>query len=235
MFKPTSSRPQRRSVPLCYLFVLLACLSFTWAHVVPSYLASGVAPTRTTQDRSKRGTLTERASAKVTECLSGDQCTLGCCSSGGYCGFGPEYCATDVCNAELSANGTCSHLSECDAGYYPGYFDELWGKLLKRLDKNNFHIICRWYNAERPNAGTEWAESTSCPLNVCCSKFGFCELCLGTFSWNILLTNRQGGTTEDFCGDTTWPEPSCSGSSAMARTIGYYEGWNQDHPCDRKW
>ncbi|KAH8900782.1 hypothetical protein GQ53DRAFT_863476 [Thozetella sp. PMI_491] len=121
--------------------------------------------------------------AKVTVCLGGEQCSLGCCSTGGYCGFGPEYCGPSSCNAKLSADGTCAHLSECDAGGYPGY-------------------------------GPDYAEKENCPLNVCCSKYGFC------------------GTTADFCGSTTWSDPSCGGSSAMARTVGYYEGWNQDRPCD---
>lgn len=30
---------------------------------------------------------------------------------------------------------------------------------------------------------SSWSKSETCPLNVCCSKFGFC------------------GTTKDFCGD----------------------------------
>lgn len=115
------------SVPSSLLLVFLACLSLIHAHVVPHIQPNKVAPTRTSLEH-KRATLTERASAKVTECLSGDQCTLGCCSSGGYCGFGPDFCAVDVCDASLSANGTCSHLAECDAGFYPGYFDELWGE-----------------------------------------------------------------------------------------------------------
>ncbi|KAB5547199.1 glycoside hydrolase superfamily [Coniochaeta sp. 2T2.1] len=106
------------------------------------------------------GTLTNSAAApKVTDCSGGQQCTLGCCSTGGYCGYGPDFCGSKAC---------------------PTY-----------------------------------AKTTNCPLNVCCSKFGFC------------------GTTEDFCGSEAWPQPSCGGSSATARNIGYYEGWNQDHPCDR--
>lgn len=73
------------------------------------------------------------------------------------------------------------------------------------------------------------ASSSSCPLDVCCSFFGFC------------------GTTDDFCTTTgTQPcqdgygscgpvtEPSCSGASVNARTIGYYESWSTTRACDSR-
>lgn len=64
--------------------------------------------------------------------------------------------------------------------------------------------------------GAQYVQSTSCPLNVCCSKHGFC------------------GTTPEFCGNTVIPNPSCSksGGSASQRTIAYYEGWGVTRPCD---
>ena len=65
-----------------------------------------------------------------------------------------------------------------------------------------------------PGWGIDWSESAKCPLNVCCSKFGFC------------------GTTADFCGSSTVISPECpGGSSAKAKTIGYYEAWNLERPC----
>ncbi|KAJ6559056.1 putative class V chitinase [Mycena vulgaris] len=67
-----------------------------------------------------------------------------------------------------------------------------------------------------PGWGAEWSSAEKCPLNVCCSKFGFC------------------GTTSEFCGDQTVTEPSClGGSSSNQRTIGYYEGWSITRPCDQ--
>ncbi|KAI1370938.1 hypothetical protein F4677DRAFT_457496 [Hypoxylon crocopeplum] len=121
-------------------------------------------------------------------CSPGSPCTIGCCSNdGGFCGLGPDFCAADKCNAELSTNGTCAQLSECDPGFNPG-----WGTT--------------W--------GPTYAATQLCPLNVCCSKFGFC------------------GTTEEFCGTSSVTEPSCSGSSAAGRTVGYYEGWALTRPCD---
>ncbi|KAJ5600690.1 hypothetical protein N7450_001757 [Penicillium hetheringtonii] len=62
--------------------------------------------------------------------------------------------------------------------------------------------------------------NTTCPLNVCCSQFGFC------------------GTTEEFCGTGCQSgcepvnEPSCSGASSKQVYGGYYEAWNYQHPCD---
>ncbi|KAH7040899.1 chitinase [Microdochium trichocladiopsis] len=64
-----------------------------------------------------------------------------------------------------------------------------------------------------PGWGMQWSNASTCPLNVCCSKFGFC------------------GTTADFCDGKTVPNPKCSGSSSDKRTIGYYEGWNYKRPC----
>lgn len=63
--------------------------------------------------------------------------------------------------------------------------------------------------------GLQYANLTTCPLNVCCSEHGFC------------------GTTVDFCGPNPVPHPQCdlSQRSADARTIGYYEGWNFQRPC----
>ncbi|KAJ6534397.1 hypothetical protein B0H19DRAFT_442211 [Mycena capillaripes] len=64
-------------------------------------------------------------------------------------------------------------------------------------------------------------DSISCPLNVCCSQFGFC------------------GTTTDFCGDGcqsncgSAKQPSCGvdASTATAKRIGYYEGWAASRSC----
>ncbi|KAJ6484663.1 hypothetical protein C8R45DRAFT_1214695 [Mycena sanguinolenta] len=60
-----------------------------------------------------------------------------------------------------------------------------------------------------------------CPLNVCCSQFGFC------------------GTTDDFCGTGCMsncnppPPASCGGEqqTALTRRIGYYEGWAPSRSC----
>ncbi|KAI0383270.1 glycoside hydrolase [Hypomontagnella monticulosa] len=58
--------------------------------------------------------------------------------------------------------------------------------------------------------GTQWSERDKCPLNVCCSDFGWC------------------GTTELFCGDDNVVDrPSCdAGSTSINRVIGYFEAWS---------
>ncbi|KAK3299587.1 chitinase [Chaetomium fimeti] len=66
-----------------------------------------------------------------------------------------------------------------------------------------------------PGWGAEWSQRSKCPLNVCCSEFGFC------------------GTTEDFCGDNKVKAPSCpDGTSANSKLIGYYEGWSTTKACN---
>ncbi|KUJ13269.1 glycoside hydrolase [Mollisia scopiformis] len=66
--------------------------------------------------------------------------------------------------------------------------------------------------------------NNTCPINVCCSKFGFC------------------GTTDEFCldgcqkhygGCGSAQEPSCGGVTS-GRTIGYYEGWSSKRSCDSR-
>ncbi|KAI2734245.1 CAZyme family GH18 [Penicillium roqueforti] len=63
-------------------------------------------------------------------------------------------------------------------------------------------------------------DSYDCPLNVCCSQYGFC------------------GTTSDFCGTGCITgcdevvEPSCSGSTSDARVIGYYSSSAYTRTCN---
>lgn len=68
-----------------------------------------------------------------------------------------------------------------------------------------------------------------CPLNVCCSQFGFC----GTTS-EFCGTGCQGGYGS--CGEVD--RPTCSGTSAEnGRRIGYYESWAADSSsrlCNRR-
>ncbi|BCS04473.1 uncharacterized protein AKAW2_80274S [Aspergillus luchuensis] len=121
-------------------------------------------------------------------CSKSNPCTEGCCSKlSGVCGFGPDYCSSQNCIAAASTNGTCSHLAECDPSV-SGWTTVAWG--------------------------SEYASSEKCPLNVCCSAYGFC------------------GTTSDFCGNSTVAEPVCDGNSATKKTIAYYEGWNLERSCD---
>ncbi|KAF2855740.1 glycoside hydrolase family 18 protein, partial [Plenodomus tracheiphilus IPT5] len=59
-----------------------------------------------------------------------------------------------------------------------------------------------------PGWGMQWSTNDKCPLDVCCSEFGFC------------------GTTKEFCGNKEVDRPSCSGSKGVDKVIGYYESWS---------
>ncbi|KAF2719131.1 glycoside hydrolase family 18 protein [Polychaeton citri CBS 116435] len=71
-----------------------------------------------------------------------------------------------------------------------------------------------------------------CPLNVCCSEFGFCgstsEFCVWTntadpnYSQCII---QWGG-----CGSVNRPT-CCGGSSVSTRNVGYYESWANTRGC----
>lgn len=75
---------------------------------------------------------------------------------------------------------------------------------------------CNYKSECDPGWGAQWSNATKCPLNVCCSEFGFC------------------GTSASFCGGVVTPSPECGGRSADAKVIGYYEGWNLARPCGSK-
>jgi len=64
------------------------------------------------------------------------------------------------------------------------------------------------------NWGKQYSESERCPLNVCCSKYGFC------------------GTTKEFCGDKKVNRPGPCKNKGISRVVGYYEGWARNRPCN---
>ncbi|KAM0350176.1 hypothetical protein ACHAPU_003341 [Fusarium lateritium] len=63
--------------------------------------------------------------------------------------------------------------------------------------------------------GLKYSNTTECPLNVCCSEYGFC------------------GTLASYCKGKTVASPQCSKDQHTSdkRTVGYYEGWNYQRPC----
>ncbi|KAL9030617.1 MAG: hypothetical protein Q9196_001284 [Gyalolechia fulgens] len=78
----------------------------------------------------------------------------------------------------------------------------------------------------RKDISGEYAKTAGakCPLNVCCSEFGFC------------------GMTEEFCtkgsGDAKGCQSNCdqpgsgaSGGDVQSKVIGYYESWAHDRSC----
>nr|AIT18909.1 chitinase [Hirsutella thompsonii] len=74
---------------------------------------------------------------------------------------------------------------------------------------------CGWKSECDPGWGIQWSNASTCPLNVCCSDFGFC------------------GTTKEFCKGKTVASPECGADkrTAEGRTVGYYEGWSTQREC----
>ncbi|PYH91865.1 glycoside hydrolase [Aspergillus ellipticus CBS 707.79] len=52
-------------------------------------------------------TLVCAASGGSGTCSSTSECVSGCCSSSGYCGFGPDFCGDDVCISTCDAQAEC--------------------------------------------------------------------------------------------------------------------------------
>ncbi|KAL5365893.1 bacteriodes thetaiotaomicron symbiotic chitinase [Aspergillus floccosus] len=45
-------------------------------------------------------------------CSDTEECETGCCSSSGYCGFGPDFCGDDVCISTCDAVAECGKYAE---------------------------------------------------------------------------------------------------------------------------
>ena len=58
--------------------------------------------------------------------------------------------------------GCCSKTNVCGTGP-------------KFCGSGNFISNCDYKSECDPGYGAQWATAATCPLNVCCSKFGFCE------------------------------------------------------------
>lgn len=85
--------------------------------------------------------------------------------------------------------------------------------------------VC-WSNCDATSECGQFAATpgAECPLNVCCSQYGFC------------------GMTSDFCDKGKDPSSGCqsncnqpgsgaSGGDVQSRVIGYYESWQHDRSC----
>ncbi|KDB22160.1 hypothetical protein H109_05949 [Trichophyton interdigitale MR816] len=107
--------------------------------------------------------------------------------------------------------GTCAPGIPCQGGC--GYSPDFCGQdnCISNCDAK---AECGQYGVEGKNR---------CPLNVCCSQYGFC----GSTS-EFCGTGCQSGYGG--CGDV--PRPSCvGGASAALRRIAYYESWAIERPC----
>ncbi|KAJ7653279.1 putative class V chitinase [Mycena polygramma] len=119
-----------------------------------------------------------------------------------------------LCSPSVAQDFTCSPTKPCSIGCCGT--SNVCGLGPTFCGQGNCTSSCDQKSDCDPGWGPQWSTAEKCPLNVCCSQFGFC------------------GTTSDFCGNATVTEPSCSGgSSSNQRTIGYYEGWSITRACDQ--
>ncbi|EMD68575.1 glycoside hydrolase family 18 protein [Bipolaris sorokiniana ND90Pr] len=117
-------------------------------------------------------------------------------------------------------NKPCSNGACCAKSGYCGFGEKSCG-----TNGQSPNDVC-WSNCD---AHAECGRNSDppnkeCPLNVCCSQFGFC------------------GMTDEFCKVTDDEETSCqsnceqpnsgaSGGNVQKRIIGYYEAWNYQKNC----
>ncbi|QSZ31923.1 hypothetical protein DSL72_001492 [Monilinia vaccinii-corymbosi] len=108
---------------------------------------------------------------------------------------------------------------------------KIYGLLINCLENGNCRygsVYCKARCTSNCDAVAECGKDskdgkTTCPLNTCCSQFGFC------------------GTTQDFCGNGCQTncvlEPSPPSDSTTSKTlskiIGYYEAWNTRSACHK--
>lgn len=143
-------------------------------------------------------------------CNSTSPCEQGCCSSYGYCGFGPDRklriplyhnSLTFALDCGDGCISDCDRKSECNPGF-----------------------------------GSEWAVKDKCPLNICCSEYGYCGVSGG--SWVNMPSNLSANwqvqiqLTKEHCGDRRVQQPTCSKNSGNNRVVGYYEGWAPTRQCN---
>jgi hypothetical protein len=72
----------------------------------------------------------------------------------------------------------------------------------------------------------EYGGGKECPLNVCCSRWGFC----GTTEDFCLKTDDKDTSCQSNCGQPD--RRKCSTESWKQRRIAYYETWADNRTCD---
>ena len=143
-------------------------------------------------------------------CNAGTPCANGaCCSKTNLCGYSKDFCADGKLLVILALFS------------------------LKILNSaKNILIGCQHNCDAKAQCGPyAAADSQKCPLNVCCSEFGYCgstsEFCVWKNDHDPLYAacdNKYGG-----CGSVN--RPTCGGNSVSKRTIGYYESWSNVRKC----
>ncbi|KAK8109605.1 hypothetical protein PG999_007742, partial [Apiospora kogelbergensis] len=127
-------------------------------------------------------------------CSKDNPCAVGCCSKFGFCGLGQD-CKNGIpyfmrvtltFTLLVCAKDVCVDTCDRKGDCNPGGWDK------------------QYFSKEK------------CPLNVCCSAFGFC------------------GTTEEFCKGKEVKRPSYEAKGqGFSRIVGYYESWSPSRPCNQ--
>ncbi|EAQ91623.1 hypothetical protein CHGG_03558 [Chaetomium globosum CBS 148.51] len=119
--------------------------------------------------------------------------------------------------ADTEPDYTCTKDKKCELGCCGPLDDEGNGVcgLGPKFCGDGCTSTCHYKSECDPGWGMQWSNSSTCPLNVCCSEYGFC------------------GTAPSFCNGEVVSAPQCDPgrNSSNGRTIGYYEGWNWQRPC----
>ncbi|EFX05487.1 class 5 chitinase 1 [Grosmannia clavigera kw1407] len=129
-----------------------------------------------------------------------------CCGSDNLCGYSPKSCSTG-----------CQHNCECL------YTVSCYIHLLT-MSPGDAKAECGPYAAEGEQ---------KCPLNVCCSEFGFCGSTSEFCTWNNTADPNYSKCDTAYGGCGSVDKPSCSsgGNGASKRNIGYYESWANTRTC----
>ncbi|KAH1913703.1 hypothetical protein KXW47_005080 [Aspergillus fumigatus] len=149
---------------------------------------------------------------KAQDCSSANPCATGCCNKFGYYGIGDDYCGANVCVASCDYKPDCDASNPCATGCCNKY--RYCGLGPDYCDAEVCVAGCDNKSYCDPGGFGEFAEVAKCPLNVCCSKFGFYRL------------------TKEFCSDKKVTRPSCSKSGSLNRVVGYYKDWTVKRPCN---
>ncbi|KAI0206817.1 hypothetical protein F4808DRAFT_466759 [Astrocystis sublimbata] len=117
--------------------------------------------------------------------------------------------------------GTCNDETPCPNGACCGKNNGLCGYSPTECGAGNCSSNCN-AKAECGQYGVPGKQN--CPLNVCCSEFGFC---------GSIETFCGKGCQKGFgsCGDVTRPSCGKNGGSVDERNIGYYETWANTRTC----
>lgn len=117
-------------------------------------------------------------------------------------------CSNGACCSKSS--GYCGYgPASCGTTNTPGPNDACWSNCDAKAECGRF--------AATPG--------TTCPLNVCCSQFGFC----GMTPDFCAVTDNVNTTCQSGCAQ---PGSGSSGGNVQSRVIGYYEAWVASRACN---